>query len=370
MNARRLEGQRLGVGRYLEYLLKHWDRLLADDGMALYVRSPFARQSLGLSERYAVHHLTPRLTGVTWENVHLPRATRGLDVLFCPNYSAPLTASVPCVVAIHSMNEVQPGAHGWSYRYTYAALYRASARRAARVVVPSESTRQDLMVHYGVAEDRIDIVEQGADDDFRPIDDPALLAETRRRFLGADVPYVLFVGKLSERRNIPALIQGFKLFKARTRLPHRLLLVGPNHVDLPLDRLVLEAGLDGQVVQTDGKFDDHRTLVPIYNAADVFVHPSLYEGFSMTTVEALACGTAVIAANRGGLAEVARGHARMLDTPDAASIGEALAEVLTDETRRAELKRASRARGQTFRWENTARQTLDVLRRVAAEGRR
>jgi glycosyltransferase involved in cell wall biosynthesis len=368
MNARRLEGQRLGVGRYLEYLLKHWDRqLAADEHMDLFVRAPFKGSELGLSDKFTVRQLSPRLTGLMWESVHLPLHTRKHDVLFCPNYSAPLFYHRPCVVAIHSMNEVQSGAHDRWYKYTYSAVYKHSSRHASRVIVPAETTKRDLMRHYGVAEDRIDIVEQGADDSFHPIDDPEAALATRRRLLGDDSPYVLFVGKLSERRNIPELIRGFAQFKRKTGLPHKLLLVGPNHKNLPLTSLVAENNVADAVVQTDGRFAEHQELVPIYNAADVFIHPSLYEGFSMTTVEALACGVPVIAADRGGLADVARGYAHMLPEPDAASIGLALETVLTDTQLRDRLRVRSRERGRAFRWENTARETLAVLRRVAAQ---
>jgi glycosyltransferase involved in cell wall biosynthesis len=368
VNARRLEGQRLGVGRYLEYVLKHWDQMLeADDQVDLFVRAPFDAGELGLSRRFAVHLLRPRLTGFVWENVHLPARARQTDVLFCPNYSAPLRHDGPMVVAIHSVNEVQAGAHPWWYKQTYTRIYRASARIADRVVVPSESTKTDLARHYGIDPDKIDIVEQGADESFHPIDDPAVLADTRRRMLGADVPYVLFVGKLSERRNIPVLLEGFARMKARTRLPHHLLLVGPNHEGLPLERLIERLNLAGSVVQTDGRFADHREIVPIYNAADVFVHPSLYEGFSMTTVEAFACGVPVIAANRGGLAEVARGYAHMINEVEPETVARALEEVLTDAAVRSDLRVRSRARGVTFRWQHTARKTLDVLRRVARQ---
>ena len=125
--------------------------------------------------------------------------------------------------------------------------------------------------------------------------------------------------------------------------------------------------MQDDVVQIDGRFQSHVEIVPIYSAADVFVHPSLYEGFSMTTVEALSCGVPVIAANRGGLGEVASGYARMVDNPEPHDLAAALTEVLTDPALRDTLRAKSRARGSHFRWENTARKTLAILRRVATD---
>src|SRR5262245_1495736 len=367
VNARRLSGQRMGVGRYIEYLLKHWNlQRAADDRFTLFVRTPFHRNDLSLSDAFDVRLLEPSLTGILWENVHLPRQAADLDVLFCPNYSAPLAYRGRLVVAVHSVNEIQPGAHQWWYPYTYGALYRRSALMADRVIVPCETTRRDVERHYGIAAERIDVVEQGTDDTFRPITDAAVLSQARRKHLGADVPYVLFVGTLSERRNTANLLRGFASAKKRGRFPHKLLLFGPNPHGIPLADLARSLGIEQEVVQTDGRIESHAEIVPVYCAADVFVHPSLYEGFSMTTVEALACGVAVIASNRGGLADVANGYARMLADPTAEAIGDALYEVLSDSTVRQTLQDKALERATAFRWENTARKTIDVLRRVVA----
>jgi glycosyltransferase involved in cell wall biosynthesis len=161
------------------------------------------------------------------------------------------------------------------------------------------------------------------------------------------------------------LLRAFARLKQEERIPHGLLLFGPNPNNLPLAALCAELGITDDVVQTDGKVDDHAELVPIYNAAEVFVHPSEYEGWSMTTVEAMACGTAVIAANRGGLGEAANGHALMLDAPSVDSLADALRRVLGDDALRQDLKRRAFARGSALRWQETTQQTLDVLREVA-----
>lgn len=368
-NAQRLTGQRLGVGRYIEYVVRHWsDQLAPDEQVVLYLRSPLdaeGRRQLGGSPAIDARVLRPALTGVAWENVNLTARARELDVLYCPAYSAPVFYRGRHVVAIHSINEAQSGTHPWWYEPTYGRLYRRSARRADAVIVPSASTRDDLVRLYGIAPERVAIVPQGADDAFRPLNDPALAAATRARFFGTDRPYILFVGKCSQRRNIPMLLAAFARLKRERDIPHGLLLFGPNHLDLPLEQMCRELDIEGSVVQTEGRVSDHAELVPIYNAADVFVHPSSYEGWSMTTMEALACGTAVVAVNRGGLGEVAHGHALTIDEPTEASLAAAIGRVLEDDALRGELQEKARRRGASFRWQDTARQTLDVLRRVA-----
>ena len=209
------------------------------------------------------------------------------------------------------------------------------------------------------------VIPQGADDCFQPIHDEDRLRATRIRLLGEDQPYVLFVGKLSQRRNTAALMEAFARARKRAGLPHRLVLFGPNIQGWPLRKIAEGLGISDLVVQTDGKIANHQELVPIYNAADVFVHPSLYEGWSMTTVEALACGTAVIAANRGGLGELAAGAALTVDDPTADNLSDAIEQVLTNRSLREDLQYRARQRGKQFSWGDISRQTLEVIRNVA-----
>ncbi len=295
---------------------------------------------------------------------------RQLDVFFGPSYSLPLLSRMPRkrVVATHSVNQAQAGAHQWWYNLTYGKRDQLSALSADAVIVPCDSTADLVTTQYGVPRKKIVVIPQGADTSFRPLHDPGLGRQTRIDFLGEDVPYVLFVGKLSVRRNIPNLIAAFAKAKKARGLPHKLLLLGPNHKNLPLAEICAEHGVSAAVIQTDGKFTHHEELIRIYNGADVFVHPSWFEGWSMTTIEALACGTATIATNRGGLGDVARGYAYMVEEPTVQALQDALEKVLLDEGLRQELKQLARKRGSAITWEDTTRQTLDVIRSVASNG--
>jgi glycosyltransferase involved in cell wall biosynthesis len=368
-NGQRLAGQRLGVGRYIEYLLRYWRGMLApDESVTVFLRQPLSdasRTYLDLPPSIRTRLLPPDISGIPWENISLRWPASRHDVLFCPAYTAPIGYRGRLVVATHSVNDIHPGAHPWWYKYTYAWLNRHSAENADVVIVASQSAKDDIKRYWGLPDEKMIVVLQGADDCFRPLNDPDALRAVRCRWFGGDRPFILFVGKSSTRRNIPMLLRAFARVKAEARIPHGLLLFGPNPNNLPLAELCAELGIAEDVVQTDGRIDDHSELVPIYNAAEVFVHPSEYEGWSMTTVEAMACGTAVIAANRGGLGEAANGHALMLDAPSVDSLADALRRVLSDDALRQDLKRRAFARGSTLRWQQTTQQTLDVLRDVA-----
>lgn len=369
LNARRLAGQRLGVGRYIEYLLKHWATMLDGDEVVLYLREPL-RGDEEFAGRYASRVLGPRLTGMTWEAVNLPRVARDVDVLFCPSYSRPPLFGKPTVVAIHSTNEVQAGTHSWSYRFTYSPLYRRSAHAADRVIVPSQSTLEDIQALYGIPEERLVVVPQGVDDDFGRVTDEEELAATRRRWLGSDTPFVLFVGKLSQRRNIPTLMRAFARARREADLPHTLLLLGPNHLGHPIAELASELDIEASFVQTDGVVERHEELAAVYSAADLYVNASAYEGFSMTLVEALACGAPVVTVDRSALTEIAGDAAVLVDEPTVEELSDAIVRVLGDGDLRADLSTRGIARAGRYRWENTARDTLSVLRSVAEAGSR
>lgn len=161
------------------------------------------------------------------------------------------------------------------------------------------------------------------------------------------------------------LVEAFARLRHEGKFPHGLLLFGPYMGDVPLEKLCSDLGVQNDVVQTPGVIERHSDLAPIYAAADIFVQPSENEGWSMTTVEALASGTPVIATDRGGLGEIARGHAYMIE-PTVDSLVDAIREVLSDDALRADLSRRARERGAALRWDKLALQTLDVVREIGS----
>jgi len=366
-NALRLTGERFGIGRYIEYVLKHWDTmLLPHERVTVYVREPWDKSSIGLSDAFDVRVLDSRLKGVWWENLVLARRSHEADVLFCPSYTVPLRYRGKLVVATHSVNEIVSGTHSWWYHLSYRQRNKISARRADAVIVPTQSAKADVERIYGIDPQKIDVVPEGVDDDFAPIEDERVLAETRVRYLGDDSPYILFVGKFSQRRNIPALVTAFADVKRRNDLPHKLLLLGKNVHDLPLKQMAAELGVADSVVEVDVAFSDHRQIIPVYSGADLFVHPTAYEGFSLTICEAMACGAPVITVGRGAVAEIVDGAALTVDEPTPAKLADAILTALGDPELRASLRRKALARSKLFRFSQCARGTLEVLRRVAA----
>lgn len=292
----------------------------------------------------------------------LPRAAAaaGVDVLHAPAYTAPLWSTVPVVLTIHDVSYAR---HPAWYPYRRDPLrrlfYRASARRAAHVLTVSSFSASEIRAAYGLDSSRISVVPLGVSDTFAP----AAGAEAAERIEG---PYVLHVGDLHARRNLAVALDAVIEARRRPGVPASLalVLVGTDRGEArSLRRRAAAAGAPDALVFA-GAIDEAR-LRALYQGAAAVVCPSLYEGFGLPALEAMASGTPVLAARTSALPELVGDAGLLLDPRDASAWADALALVLTDRMRTASLCAAGRARAAAFTWERTARATLDVYRRVA-----
>ena len=268
----------------------------------------------------------------------LARHWRETDVLFCPSYTVPLHYRGKLVVATHSVNEAEPGTHPWWYHLTYRQRNKLCARRSDAVIVPSQTTKKHVEdpLRRRTREDH-DRARRSAPRSFAPVEDEGLLAETRLRYLGEDVPYVLFVGKHSQRRNIPALDRGVRRVKQSEGIPHKLLLFGPNVLEIhSTSSSTIRVSPAASSRPTDGSSGTRRSC-PSTAAQTCSSTPPLPRGFSLTIVEAMACGVPVITVGRGAVAEIVADAAVTVDAPTPDLLEVAIRRVLTDPALRAEM---------------------------------
>ncbi|WP_218081764.1 glycosyltransferase family 4 protein [Anthocerotibacter panamensis] len=359
INGLRLMGQRHGVGRYIEYLLRHWGT----------IEQPFRRIRLYTPAKLAdpvplagpiEHHILPTDRGNTfWEQVVLPRAHDPKALLFCPSYVVPFAARGRVVVTHLGSYEALPSAFPWSERIRAKLAYQLSAHRANRVITVSESSRQDMIRHYGLKGDKIQVIPLGVDPCFRPLEEPP--GATQAHYFGKERPYLLFVGKLARRRNIPNLMTAFARVRERHNLPHGLLLIGQNSVGLEVAPLAQELGIADALVHRE--YAPHSELIRAYNAADLFVYPSSYEGFGIPVLEAMACGTPTIALANSAFLEFATAYLAQDGSVEA--LIRALEVVLFDRELRARMRVQGPLAAQAFGWERIAQATMTVLTQVA-----
>ncbi|HTD77633.1 MAG TPA: glycosyltransferase family 1 protein, partial [Chloroflexota bacterium] len=248
----------------------------------------------------------------------------------------------------------------------YFGLVSAGARRAQAVITVSECSKQDIMKIIGLGPERIHVIGNAVDASLYPVRDAWLLASVRERY-GIAPRFVLYFGGFDMRKNVPRLIEAYARLPEALRREYQLVIAGRyQHLGHPLypdpRQTVRRLGLEGNVIFT-GQIRE-QDKAPLYSAATVFAFPSLYEGFGMPVLEAMACGTPVVTSNVSALPEVA-GDAGLLVNPYAPeAISEALAELLESAARREDLSRRGLERARRFTWPQVAEQTVRVYKQI------
>lgn len=287
------------------------------------------------------------------------------DVLFVPAHVLPIVARCPAVVTVHDLGYLYyPRAHPLLARLYLSLGTRFSALKAREVIAVSQATKRDLVRHYGLRPEKITVVYEGCSAVFSPDLDQRKCQEVARRH-GLRQPYFLAIGSVHPRKNLVRLVRAFALARQKEKLPHMLAIVGhPGHRSGEVWRAVSQAGLDDAVRLTGyAPADD---LPYLLRGAEAFVFPSLYEGFGLPALEAMATGVPVVAANASSLPEVVGDAGLLFDPLQVEDIANAITAVLTDGALRDTLRQRGLARARQFSWEEAAAETLRVLRRTAS----
>lgn len=363
--SRAARGLRTGTEHYSARLLEALGRLDRANRYTLYFNAR-RRPPLDLPPNFHARLIPfPRLW--THLRLSLELVRRPPDVLFVPAHVVPLHHPAS-VVTIHDLGyRFFPEAHPPLARRYLEWSTRWSASAARRVIVDSAATARDLSDAYGTPPQRIAVIPLGHHPRFRPLP-PEEVARGLER-LGITRPYLLFVGTLQPRKNLRRVLDAFERLVARG-LPHRLVLVGQRGwLTDPLFAAIArpDAPARGRIQLTGYLPDDDLPL--LYAGADALVFPSLYEGFGLPALEAMACGTPVLTSNTSSLPEVVGDAALTVNPLDTGAIARGLERLLADDSLRAALRERGLARARRFTWERTASATLAVLEEVAASAR-
>ncbi len=285
------------------------------------------------------------------------------DVLFVPSHILPIACPVPGVVTVHDLGYlIYPEAHRRFDRWYLEWTTRRHTRVAAHLLADSEATRQDLIRHYHADPDRITVVYPGLDPTFHPIDDPDQLAAARSRY-DIHQDYVIHVGTLHPRKNLKRLLDAFATLNSQFTVHSSQLILAGSPGWLADDLIACAEALGDRVVLTGHVAQ--ADLPALISGARALVMPSLYEGFGFPVLEAMACGTPVVASNTSSLPEVAGDAALLVDPHDTDALAGALHRILTDDDLRTELRRRGLQRAQQFTWQRAAQQTLTILESIA-----
>ncbi len=295
-----------------------------------------------------------QIYGVLWERTVLPLLARraDIDVLLCPTANAPITRPdrYEVVTYVHDVN-AHRGMSGRLQRWYRKTTVPRTVAISDRIVTVSEFSKREIVDRFDIDPDEVSVVYNGINEIYRD-ESPGTPVDVPDR-------YVLYVGAMNPRKNVGGLVEAFHEFRRQADQDYDLVLVGPGNkliyesFDLPTD----------DDVHTPG-FLSRQELKYVYQHAELFCFPSLYEGFGLPPMEALACGTPVVASNVASLPELLGDAAELVDPTDTAAIVDGMLAVTGDEAYRSKLVERGRDRAATFSWPRAARDLKRVLRDV------
>lgn len=359
--SRAVTAQRTGTENYAYELIRQLIELDSNNRYRLYFNQPPPVDLFPASERVERRVIPfPRLwthLRLAWEMLWQPP-----DLLFVPAHVLPIIGPRRTVVTVHDLGYlVYPQAHTPFQRWYLDVSTRWNARAATTVIADSKATRRDLIKRYGIDRHKIVVIYPGRDQSLQPVTDPTRLEAVRETY-GLPPRYFSYVGTLQPRKNLVRLVEAYRLLFDQYPAPviPDLVLAGKRGwlYDAIFARvqalgLTDHVHLPGYVAQED--------LAPLLSGAHAFLMPSLYEGFGLPILEAMACGTPVICSDTSSLPEVAGDAALLVDPEDTWSIADGMGRLLSNDALRAELIERGFAQAECFDWTRCAWQVLNAL---------
>lgn len=355
-----------GIANYIRQVLSRLPGLAPDLDLTAFVRRRLPELPISDQRVSRIPTGNP-LVRILWEQSVLPTALARVraDLFHSMAFALPWVRTSPTAVTVYDLSFVlHPEGFRQLNRLYLTAMTRRSAQRADAVIAISENTKSDLVRRFGVAAEKVHVAYCGVEERFQPL----LSAEVERFRSSRGLPdrLILFIGTIEPRKNLVTLMEAFALLK-RKGLPHRLVVAGGlGWMYQPVFDAVSRLGLT-EAVSFPG-FVPADELPLWYNVADLFVYPSLYEGFGLPPLEAMACGVPVIVSDRASLPEVVGPDGITVSATDAEALADAIHRVLTDAEWAKVVAERGLARAATFTWGRTAAATLQVYRTLLGSG--
>ena len=356
-----LNQQLTGVGNYTYNLIKELNKLDTDEGFLFLIN--YQNNTFFTNDGIIVNNPFPALKTYAWHPYLIKKLRRcKLDIIHNP-------AQIPTffkskkkyILTIHDITPfIFSEEHRLGRPLIYKLLLPRTLKTADKIITDSNSTKNDLINYFNIPEEKIRVILLAADEKFKPLNNKEI-REAKQKY-SLNFPFILYIGTLEPRKNIPSLIKAFYKLKKKT-LQYKLVITGKKgwkykEIFETIDKL----NLQNDVVFTGYVSDED--LPALYNAADLFVYPSIYEGFGLPPLEAMACGTPVITSNTSSLPEVVGDAGIMIDPCNVDGLADAMYEVLTKAGLRANMIKKGLERAEMFSWEKCARETLEVYEEV------
>lgn len=363
-----LSAPRFGIWTYIYRLIEHLAQTDTQNSYEIFSGS--SDLPLGGATNFKVNEPCCGVSGaasrIIWEQLVQPFLLNksSFDVFHSPDHILPfLPIKARKIVTVHDLSFYKHPETFPRMKRSYKKLVTpGSLRRADRIIADSASTKKDIIDIFSMPADKIDVVHIGVGGEFRKITDGKVLSSLReeRRLKN---PFLLFVGTLEKRKNIEGLVDAYILAVRENKIPHDLVVVGrKGWLYDGIFEKVRRQGFENKVRFICDAGQEELPL--LYNLADLFVYPSVYEGFGLPVLEAMACGTPVITSDVSSLPEIAGEAAVLIDPYDIQALASCIAKVLNDETLKKDLSQKGLERARQFGWDKCARQTMEVYKSV------
>lgn len=354
-----------GIARYLRNFLISDAREKSPHTFIIYGNQHTSVDLSGANVEVKV--ITERLTP-WWDQVVLSKCARTdhLDLFFSPYDKGPLFLPCPLVLTVHDLLfTVIPdrrGMGGFLYYRAYIETRKLMAKRADLIITVSEHSKRDIVRLFGVRESKIKVVPNGVPDKYHHTQDRSTIERTRRKY-GIPGDYILYVGNFKPHKNVRCLVEAYNGLSDLLKDTYYLVLCGRrDRFRDEIEAWVKNLGLERRVIFVD--FVSEDDMPNLYSGAEVFVFPSLYEGFGLPPLEAMACGTPVICSNRTSLPEIVGDAGVLVDASRPEPLTEAIDRILTDREFRDDLGLKGLHRSRQFSVEVVSKRLLEVIESV------
>lgn len=357
---------RTGIPNYIRRLLTGFASIPGDNTYFLYTNRPLP-EDIRLPDNFRtvlVRRPLPRFQ--LWFQLALPGRLKkdGVDVFHGLFSRLPLRLPVPGVLTAHDLSGYNMPRLHKKWTHMTNLMYPVFVRKAAAIVAVSRATARELEKYFPGASSKVTVIPEAAPPEYAEVRDPEELRRTREK-LGLPERYILFLGTIEPRKNLSRLLSAYTA--AAGSIPQSLVIAGSvGWKTGELFGALESSGLRDRVKFTG--FVESRDIPALMTLADFFVFPSLYEGFGLPILEAMACGTPVMTSNVSSMPEVAGDAALLVDPLSTDCIAEGLKELALDRKRREDLRGRGLRRAAEFSWKDTAERTLQVYREILSRG--
>lgn len=364
----RMGHSRVGIGVYVRGLLNNLSKIDKENNYYIIInenkRESFVPEQDNFHKIYTNVRYSDYLRRDLWEQFYLPWKLykNKVDIYHGPCHSLPIFAKIKMIITIHDMMSFKGEYFKPISSNRVQNLIKISAKRAQKIITVSKKSKMDIIRILKIPEDKIKVIYNGVDSEYKQINDKSRLDSIKEKY-GINRKFIQYIGSLKANKNIPRLIEAY------SRLPESILrkyaLVITGGKGWKSDEIfskVKQLNLENNIIFTG--FVDDSELPLLLNAATLLVFPSLYEGFGIPPLEAMACGVPVIASNTSSIPEVVGSAALLFDPYIVEEIFTSLHRTLTDKQLRNELIQKGFERVKFFSWKNTARQTLEIYEEV------